>query len=124
VNHQELGEDERTTPHIERVVRLLVAQHPDYGEIRIQDGAWAWAHKVRRDRKTLTIDETYRPTPTRHWCVACSAGPLTSPAWVNSMGGEPGEPRAGWTRRPHHPRSHGSGRAFAPGPRDRRRGSP
>ena len=32
------GEDELTTPHIERVVRLLVAQHIDYGEMRIQDG--------------------------------------------------------------------------------------
>jgi predicted O-methyltransferase YrrM len=45
INHRDLGPDELDQPHIEAVVRLLVMQHPDYSEVRVQDGIWAWARK-------------------------------------------------------------------------------
>jgi predicted O-methyltransferase YrrM len=54
--HRELGEDELATPHVELIFRLLVMQHPDYGEFRIEDDNWAWARKVRRDHRTLLVD--------------------------------------------------------------------
>lgn len=60
VNHEELGDDELKTPHIELVVRLLMGQHPDYSEIKIQDGCWAWGHKTHESRKVLVFEETYR----------------------------------------------------------------
>jgi len=55
----EMGEDELNTPHIEEIFRLLVMQHPSYGEFRIQDNHWAWAHKISSTQKKLIIDEDY-----------------------------------------------------------------
>jgi predicted O-methyltransferase YrrM len=59
INHEELGEDERTSPHIELIVRLLVMQHSDYSQIRIQDEVWAWVQKLPSERRMLTFEETY-----------------------------------------------------------------
>jgi predicted O-methyltransferase YrrM len=55
----ELSEDERKQPHVEAIFRLLVTQHPDYGEFLVDANTWAWARKVRSyDRK---IRLTYVP---------------------------------------------------------------
>ena len=59
INHLELGPDELNEPHIEAVVRLLVAQHPEYAEVRIEDGVWAYAHKVRSSHRTFVVDQSY-----------------------------------------------------------------
>jgi len=60
INHRALGPDELTQPHIEAVVRLLVMQHPDYSEVRIQDATWAWAHKnPGANRRQLVYEQTY-----------------------------------------------------------------
>lgn len=37
--------EELNEPHIEKVFRLLVMQHPDYSNFRIKDDWWAWAQK-------------------------------------------------------------------------------
>lgn len=39
-----LPEDQRTTPQVARVFELLVGQHPDYTDLRV-DGGWGWARK-------------------------------------------------------------------------------
>lgn len=58
--HREMGEDELNTPHIELIFRLLVMQHPDYSEFKIQNDLWwAWAHKITSSAKTLIVEETY-----------------------------------------------------------------
>lgn len=54
-----MGEDELHSPHIELIFRLLVMQHPDYSEFKIQSDWWAWAHKINSSSKTLTFSETY-----------------------------------------------------------------
>lgn len=41
---KKLPEIERTTPQVKKVFDLLVRQHPDYRNCRI-DGAWGWAQK-------------------------------------------------------------------------------
>ncbi|MCT7958188.1 class I SAM-dependent methyltransferase [Laspinema palackyanum] len=59
INHEEMGEDELNTPHIELLFRLVVMQHPDYSEFKIQDEWWAWARKKSNSqRKTITVEET------------------------------------------------------------------
>lgn len=55
---QELADDERTTPHIEAIFRLLVMQHPSYGDFIIDGDTWAWAHKLQSARRVATL--TYR----------------------------------------------------------------
>ena len=54
-----MGEDEIKQAHIEQVFRLLVMQHPDYSEFKIQDEVWGWAYKIGGGKKTLKIEETY-----------------------------------------------------------------
>ena len=54
ISHRTMGEDELNTPHIDLVFRLLVQQHPDYSEFKIQGDWWAWAHKVSAPSKSLT----------------------------------------------------------------------
>jgi predicted O-methyltransferase YrrM len=45
--HRELSESEREVPHIRQIFHLLVMQHPNYGNFRIQeDSDWAWAQKT------------------------------------------------------------------------------
>jgi predicted O-methyltransferase YrrM len=61
ISHRKMGEDELNTPHIELIYRLLVLQHPDYSEFRIQGDWWAWAQKLRAPLKTLTYTEVYTP---------------------------------------------------------------
>ena len=53
---RELGLDERAEPHIERIFRLLVRQHPGYSNFILQSNWWAWAQKVANGRKTVLTD--------------------------------------------------------------------
>jgi hypothetical protein len=56
----EMGEDEITTPHIDLIFRLLVMQHPDYSEFKIENDWWAWAHKIPGTKKKLIVSNTKR----------------------------------------------------------------
>src|SRR5262249_11388367 len=56
INHRQLGDDELTEPHVRLILELLVMQHPDYAEFRVEDDSWAWARKVRGGRRVLPID--------------------------------------------------------------------
>jgi predicted O-methyltransferase YrrM len=60
ISIREMGEDELYTPHLELIFRLLVMQHPDYSEFKIQDDWWGWAHKVSGSKKTLVLEESYK----------------------------------------------------------------
>lgn len=55
---RELAEDERVSPHVESIFRLLVMQHPSYSNFKIQDDTWGWAQKIASDHKTLSIEES------------------------------------------------------------------
>ncbi len=41
-----LSDEEINEPHIEAIFRLLVMQHPAYGNFEVQDDWWAWAQKT------------------------------------------------------------------------------
>lgn len=58
VTIRELSEVERKTPHVEAIFRLLVMQHPSYGEFSVQDDTWAWAHKSAAATRTLKVEES------------------------------------------------------------------
>lgn len=45
-----LSDAERTEPHVERIFRLLVMQHPAYANFEVQDDWWAWAQKAEGER--------------------------------------------------------------------------
>ena len=57
IMHRDLDDDERLEPHIEAIFRLLVLQHPDYGEFDVVNEQWAWARKTGGVRRTLKITE-------------------------------------------------------------------
>jgi len=59
INTLEMSDEELDTPHIDSVFRLLVMQHPEYGEFRVDDQWWGWAHKIRTTNRRLVIDESY-----------------------------------------------------------------
>lgn len=46
VNLDDMGEDERNTPHIRLRFHLLVMQNASYSEFKVVDNNWAWARKV------------------------------------------------------------------------------
>jgi predicted O-methyltransferase YrrM len=58
--HRELSEAERTQPHLRAVFDLIVAQHPSFTELRVQDEWWGWARKAPGEPRRLTL-ETSRP---------------------------------------------------------------
>jgi predicted O-methyltransferase YrrM len=58
--HRELSEPERTEPHLRAVFDLIVAQHPAFTELRVQDEWWGWARKAPGEPRRLTL-ETSRP---------------------------------------------------------------
>jgi hypothetical protein len=47
----EMDAEERNTPHVSLIFKLLVMQHPDYSGFAL-DGDWAWAEKTGRSSKT------------------------------------------------------------------------
>ena len=58
--HRELSEPERTEPHLRAVFDLIVAQHPSFTELRVQDEWWGWARKAPGEPRRYTV-ETSRP---------------------------------------------------------------
>jgi predicted O-methyltransferase YrrM len=58
--HRELSEPERTEPHLRAVWELVVAQHPSFTELRVQDEWWGWARKAPGEPRRLSL-ETSRP---------------------------------------------------------------
>lgn len=58
--HRELSEPERTEPHLRAVFDLIVAQHPSFTELRVQDEWWGWARKAPGEPRRYTL-ETSRP---------------------------------------------------------------
>lgn len=43
-----LSEEEKATAHVRKIFDLLVAEHPCYDDLRIDNnGSWGWARKVR-----------------------------------------------------------------------------
>ena len=58
INIEAMGDDERDTPQIELVFRLLVMQHPNYANFLIQDDWWAWAQKVKSPSKQVIYERT------------------------------------------------------------------
>jgi predicted O-methyltransferase YrrM len=58
--HRELSEPERVEPHLRAVFELIVAQHPSFTELRVQDEWWGWARKAPGEPRRLTL-ETSRP---------------------------------------------------------------
>jgi predicted O-methyltransferase YrrM len=60
VVHRELSERERTQPHVRAVFDLIVAQHPSFTDLRVQDEWWGWARKAPGEPRRYTL-ETSRP---------------------------------------------------------------
>jgi predicted O-methyltransferase YrrM len=58
--HRELSQPERTQPHLRAVFELIVAQHPSFTELKVQDEWWGWARKAPGEPRRLTL-ETSRP---------------------------------------------------------------
>jgi predicted O-methyltransferase YrrM len=46
ITNRSLSNDAVEMPHIERIFKLLVMQHPSYANFIVEDDQWAWAHKV------------------------------------------------------------------------------
>jgi predicted O-methyltransferase YrrM len=60
--HRELSEPERTQPHLRAVFDLIVAQHPSFTELKVQDEWWGWARKAPGEPRRYTL-ETTKPLP-------------------------------------------------------------
>jgi predicted O-methyltransferase YrrM len=60
VVHRELSEAERTEPHLRAVFDLIVAQHPSFTDVRVQDEWWGWARKAPGEPRRYAV-ETSRP---------------------------------------------------------------
>jgi predicted O-methyltransferase YrrM len=58
--HRELSEPERTQPHLRAVFDLIVAQHPSFTDVRVQDEWWGWARKAPGEPRRYSV-ETSRP---------------------------------------------------------------
>ncbi len=54
--HRELSDPERTEPHLRAVFDLIVAQHPSFTELRVQDDWWGWARKMPGEPRRMTIE--------------------------------------------------------------------
>ena len=57
---KQMDEDERKLPHVKKIFDLVVMQHPDYTDFRVE-GSWAWARK-KTDKKNninINIDSVY-----------------------------------------------------------------
>ena len=62
ITTRHLGREEMAQPHVERIFRLLVMQHPSFSNFTLQDDAWAWAQKSSDGRRTL-VNTTKMPMP-------------------------------------------------------------
>lgn len=62
ITHRELAEDELAIPHVKQIFELLVMQHPDYDNFRIQeDAGWVWAQKTATPStvKNVSYEQVY-----------------------------------------------------------------
>ncbi|GAB3680703.1 class I SAM-dependent methyltransferase [Salinisphaera aquimarina] len=60
VSARELSPDQVEEPNVAAIFHLLVSQHPDYSNFRVQDQSWAWAQKVATGRKSITATRKSR----------------------------------------------------------------
>jgi predicted O-methyltransferase YrrM len=60
IMHRELSAPERSEPHLRAVFDLIVAQHPSFTELKVQDEWWGWARKAPGEPRRHSI-ETSRP---------------------------------------------------------------
>lgn len=51
ISIRDLSDDQIDEPNVAAIFNLLVAQHPEYGNFKVQDQSWAWAQKVRGQRE-------------------------------------------------------------------------
>src|SRR4051795_6019327 len=58
VVHRELSEPERTQPHLRAVFELIVAQHPSFTELRVQDEWWGWARKAPGEPRRYRVENS------------------------------------------------------------------
>ena len=58
--HRSLSAAELREPHLRAVFDLIVAQHPSFTELRVQDEYWGWARKAPGEPRRYTL-ETSRP---------------------------------------------------------------
>ena len=58
--HRELSARERSEPHLRAVFELIVAQHPSFTDVRVQDEWWGWARKAPGEPRRYSV-ETSRP---------------------------------------------------------------
>jgi len=49
ISSRSLSQDQIDEPNVATIFELLVAQHPDYVDCRVQDRSWAWARKQAAD---------------------------------------------------------------------------
>lgn len=59
ISNRNFGPDELAEPHIQLIFDLLVMQHSNYGEFRIEDDWWAWAKKISTTQPKLTLASDY-----------------------------------------------------------------
>lgn len=59
ISSRNFGPDEIKEPHVGLIFDLLVMQHPNFGEFRIEDDWWAWAKKVSAPRPKLKLASDY-----------------------------------------------------------------
>ncbi len=50
VSTRHMSPDQIEQPNVAAIFHLLVAQHPDYSNFKVQDRSWAWAQKVAGER--------------------------------------------------------------------------
>jgi predicted O-methyltransferase YrrM len=53
-----LSTAEQAEPHMKRVFELLVAQHPDFCDLLVEDEDWGWAHKSRGGSREIRREST------------------------------------------------------------------
>ena len=60
VANRDLSASERTQPHLRAVFELIVAQHPSFTDLRVQDEWWGWARKAPGEPRRYSV-ESSRP---------------------------------------------------------------
>ena len=93
--HRELSEPERTEPHLRAVFELIVAQHPSFTELRVQDEWWGWARKAPGEPRRYC--RSRRAARWARWrrmrCARASGGYATPDVdhWTQAGGAGDGE---------------------------------
>src|SRR4029453_16024915 len=101
--HRELSEAERTEPHLRAVFDLIVAQHPSFTELKIQDEWWGWVRTGPPPTAAQRPSFTDRKIQDEWWGWARKAPgeprrmtlETSRPLGALVAGGRPRAPRAG-----------------------------